>query len=194
MTWKRNRPGARLRLECAETTMWMRRVLLAALAWAWAGGALAQTDPGRASGDVWSRVTLETPIYTRHFPNDGGFNDQNWGGFVDVALNDDWSAVAGDFRNSYRRNTAFAAVSWEPLKADVSGLRLAFGGMAGVDLNGGYRGYNNVEPLLGAFNLRIAAANPHRALERFGLLFTIIPPAARHGATALNVALTYRLP
>lgn len=54
--------------------------------------------------------------------------------------------------------------------------------MAGVDRNGGYRGYDSVEPLLGAFSFTIAAADPHRAIERFGLLFTVIPPAARRGA------------
>jgi hypothetical protein len=155
----------------------------------------AAAAPTAAPDSFWSRVTVEVPAYTHHIPHDELFNDHNWGAIVDVALNERWSVVGGDFKNSYRRNTAFAAVSWEPLVFTPGALRLAAGGMVGVDLNRGYRGFNTVEPLLGAFNLRVTAADLHDPdpLHRFGLLFTVIPPGVQHGSTAINVAVTYRL-
>jgi hypothetical protein len=171
------------------------------LCWAIAAatiGAIGSTPAAaqaQTPDDFWSRVTVEVPAYTHHVPHDELFNDHNWGGFVDVALTERWSLVGGDFKNSYNRNTAFAAVSWEPLVAVAGPLRFAGGGMVGVDLNRGYRGFNSVEPLLGAFNLRVSAADLHdpNPLKRFGLLFTVIPPAAKNGSTAVYVGVTYRL-
>src|SRR5579863_2719197 len=113
----------------------------------WGTQALAQSSSGE--DDSVSRITLELPVLTHHIPHDSEFNDHNWGGFVDFALDDHFSLVGGDFINSYKRNTAFAAVSWEPLSFTVSSAKLAFGGMLGVDLNHGYRGFNEAEPFLG---------------------------------------------
>ena len=42
-----------------------------------------QSDPDRS---FLSRVTVEVPVYTRHIPNDAGFNDHNWGAFINVDL------------------------------------------------------------------------------------------------------------
>jgi len=170
--------------------------LAVALTALWTGAAVAQD---RAAPDAprpfLSRVTVELPVLTRHTPHDSAFNDENWGAFVDVALTDTFSVVGGDFRNSYHRNTAFAAVSWEPIRVRVADARLAFGAIAGVDLNGGYRPFNSADPFLGAFNLRLTAAepDPNRAFTRLGLLLTVIPPAPKNGSTAVNLALTYRL-
>lgn len=166
--------------------------LLASLAH---GHAAAQTTGTAEQQSFWSRVTLEAPVFTRHTPHDSAFNDQNWGLLADVALTPHWSLVGGAFRNSYRRNTAIAAVSWEPVSVRIAQARLAAGALAAIDLNGGYRPYNTADPFLGAFNLRLTHADPdpERPLTRLGLLVTVIPPAPKHGATAVNVALTYRL-
>lgn len=163
-----------------------------------AAGVLAQGAPGDGDySSFWSRVTLEAPVYTHHFPNDALFNDHNWGGFVDVAVTRQWSIVGGDFDNSYRRNTAFLAASYEPIEFTWSKMRLDIGGLAGVDLNGGYRHFNRLEPLLGAVNLRLSGhgLDPTRygPLARAGLLATIIPPDPHGGSTAVNLAVTYRL-
>lgn len=168
---------------------------LAALALC-AGQARAEDAQARGQDDsFWSRVTVELPAYTHHIPHDAFFNDQNWGAFVDYRLTRQWSLVGGDFKNSYSRNTAFAAVAWTPIQVDVSAVRVGLGAIAGVDLNGGYRGFNQYEPLLGALTLRLSAAHPEpgNLLNRFGLLTTVIPPAAKNGSTAINVAVTYRL-
>jgi hypothetical protein len=139
-------------------------------------------------------VTLAVPVATRHTPNNRDFNNENWGLLADVALNERWSLVGGGFRNSYGRNTVLAGVAWQPLSARVGDARLRLGGMVGVDLNGGYRRFNSADPLIGAFNVRLTAAEPDaRPLSRLGLLLTIIPPAPENGSTAFNLAVTYKL-
>jgi hypothetical protein len=162
----------------------------------WAGTASAQAAEGADEGDFWSRVTLEVPVATRHTPHDSWFNDHNWGLLVDVAVNEDWSLVGGAYRNSFNRDTAIAGVSWEPLSVRVGKTRLRLGGMAALDLNRGYRGYNSVDPFLAAVNVRLSAADPDAggALSRAGMLLTVIPAAEKDGSSAINLALTYRLP
>jgi hypothetical protein len=68
-----------------------------------------------------SRVTIETPLYTRHLPTDKGFDDHNWGAFINVDIakssalgNGELSIIGGDFINSYYRNTAIlaGAITW----------------------------------------------------------------------------------
>ena len=174
--------------------MKLARLMFAAAA-LWAGAASAQAAEGAREGGFWSRVTLEVPVATRHVPHDSWFNDQNWGLLVDVALNEDWSLVGGGYRNSFNRNTAIAGVSWEPLSARVGKARVRLGGMAAVDLHGGYRGYNSVDPFLAAANVRLSAADPDAGgpLSRAGMLLTVIPAAEKDGSSAINLALTYRL-
>src|SRR5437016_4391739 len=95
-----------------------------------AGGALAASLWSAAAvaeppqdGDVWSRVTLAAPVFTRHVPHDAGFNDRNWGLFADVALTRRWSVLGGDFENSYRRNTAFLAASYSLFDVQAAHLK-----------------------------------------------------------------------
>lgn len=158
------------------------------------GAACAQPASTSEPPDFWSRVTLAVPVATVHTPHNSDFNNENWGLLADVAINDRWSVVGGGFRNSYGRNTALAGVAWQPLSARVGAARLRFGGMVGADLNGGYKRFNSVDPLIAAFNVRLSAAEPdERPLSRLGLLLTVIPPAPRDGATAFNLAVTYKL-
>lgn len=161
------------------------------------GPAFADGTPPPGYDSFLSRVTVAVPFFTVHAPDGRRFNDDNWGGFVFVALNDQVSVLGGDFRNSYDRNTAVAAVSYWPINLDVAPVRIDMGGLVGVDLNNGYRGYNNLEPALGAFSLKLGSDRVNDAdislLERAGLLVTIIPGVARNTSTAFNLALTVRL-
>jgi hypothetical protein len=127
-----------------------------------------------------SRLTAEISVYTHHFP-DQGFNDHNPGLIMTYALNGRWSLAAGDIiKNSYSRNTAVAGVAYMPMT--LLGARI--GGMAGFDLNRGYRGHDPVDPL-------IAAVRMTREIFRdVGVAVIIIPPG-RGGSTAMNVGVTY---
>jgi hypothetical protein len=148
-----------------------------------------------ASGDdnFWSRVTLEAPLLTRHIPRDQGYNDHNWGGVIDISLDRQaWSVELGDIDNSFRKYTIFAAVAWVPTIWTGDHLRVSAGGIAGLDLNGGYRHHSSVDPLVGALALKFELKDldgSWAALNGLGVAFHAFPG----DPTALNLALTYRL-
>jgi len=105
-------------------------------------------------------------------------------------LDPDWSIVAGDFTNSYYRNTAIAAARYSFYKLDISSAGVDIGGMLGFDLKGGYKGNSVVDPLLGALSVKITGTHfsEDEILNGAGVAFTIIP-----GETvAINVAFAFR--
>ncbi len=176
----------------------LRRALLCALALTALLGGAAQAAEGGTGDSVWSRVTLVVPVYTHHFPDGGGFDDRNWGAFVDVALGEHWSVVGGDYVNSFHRNTAFAGASFSPVSLDLGRVRLRPGVLAGLDLSGGYRGRNPVEPLLGALELHLTGQGFQGAgagiLNRAGLALILFPGGmSQRGSIPVSLAATYRL-
>ena len=144
-----------------------------------------------------SRFTIEVPLFTRHTPHDEWFNDHNQGALVEFALGRHMYLSAGNFMNSYKRNTTFAGFSWLPINVEFSHLKIDMGGMIAADLNGGYKGFNDLHPLLGAFVIKLAGnrfeGTRFETLNRMGLGITIIPPNPKHGSTAINLSLRYRL-
>ncbi len=152
---------------------------------------------GSAHDTFLSRVTMAAPVFSRHFPKDREFNDHNWGGVIFYALDNRFSLAGGDFLNSYRRNTAFAAVSITPWALNLDGAQISPGALVGIDLTNGYKGYNPVEPLLGAATIKIGThyfSDPHfQFLNRIGLLVTVIPGWGNNRSTAANLALTIHL-
>jgi opacity protein-like surface antigen len=176
----------------------MRMLAAVGLAAACTTGAAAQEAQPAASDDgFWSRITIAAPAFTRHYPHDSEFNDNNWGGFAFYAFTDQLYFAGGDFINSYKKNTAFVAVAYLPLNLSFSRLNIDAGGMLGVDLNGGYKGYNSLDPALGALIIKFSGnyfdAPDYQFLNRAGLLLTIIPGVTSGTSTAFNLALTYRL-
>lgn len=157
--------------------------------------ACARDAPPDTYESFWSRVTVTVPLFTQHVPSSRGYNDHNWGAWVNVAINRQWSVVGGDFLNSYNKNTAFAGVAWMPFNWDLSHARIDLGLMAGADLNGGYKHVSSVDPLLGALALTIRGANfsDGALLNRLGITFTVIPSAGRGGSVPLNLAVSFQL-
>lgn len=156
-------------------------------------------EPIRANdgGFALSRVTIELPVLTRHFPDNSSFNNHNWGAIVDVAITDQWSVVGAYFRNSYDRDTLLAGIGWYPIRFERSSLKVELGGIAALDLNGGYKSYNQANPLLGALSIKIGNARARdydaNAVSRLGLAITVIPAVSGSGSTGVNLAVTYRL-
>jgi hypothetical protein len=155
-----------------------------------------QSDPDTS---FLSRVTVEVPVYTRHIPDDAGFNDHNWGATINVDLarssalgNAQLSVDGGAFSNSFRKNTAFLAgeIMWTPII--TNNLKFEIGPMLGLDLNGGYKHCNDIDPLLGALQVRVSGtdfAPENDLLNHLGTAITIMPGQE----TAINLALTVRL-
>lgn len=168
-----------------------------AIAAATSSPVLAQEAIESGDDSFLSHVTIAAPFVSRHFPKDRNFNDHNWGGAIFYALNSHFSLAGGDFLNSYRRNTAFAAMSVTPWSLDLSAIQITPGALVGIDLNRGYKGYNPVDPLLGAATMRIDThyfTTPHfQFLNRLGLLIVVIPGFGSNHSTAANLALTMRL-
>lgn len=162
-----------------------------------AGAAHAEDGWKDPNQTFWSGVLLDVPVYTHHVPHDSQFNDQNWGLFVEYPLGPHLSLVGGDFKNSYNKNTAFAGIGVTAFHWKVSNVAVGVGGVLALDLNGGYRGFNQVDPLLGALTVRFSGAapedSPWKVFNHWGLLTTIIPPDPKGGSTAINVAISYRL-
>jgi hypothetical protein len=179
--------------------MTWRRLLFGAAALAIVLGTPARAEEASSGSDgsFASRLTLAIPFFSLHFPKDREFNDRNWGGVLFYAVDDQFSLAAGDFINSYRRNTAFAGVSLTPWALDLSGLQVRPGLLAGFDLNGGYRGHDPIAPLLGAGTISISGDYSDEArtnfLNRLGLLITVIPGFGGGRSNAVNLALTVRL-
>lgn len=167
---------------------------LAGLAIGGCGPVLAQAPAADGYDGFLSRLTVAVPFYTQHYPHPDRFDDHNWGGFVFLAMNDQLSLVGGDFINSYDRNTAIGGISYLPIAIDLSKVRVDLGGIVALDLNGGYRGYNNLDPALGAASIKISGYDTSSEfLNRTGLLVTIIPGVSNNTSTAFNLALMLHL-
>jgi hypothetical protein len=155
-------------------------------------------DAQQSGSDVsfLSRVTVETPFYTRHLPSDKGFDDHNWGAFINVDIarssalgNGELSVIGGDFTNSYYKNTAIlgGSVTWT---ATFTNLRIDVGPVLGIDLNRGYEGHNDLAPLLGAVQVRVGGTEfgpEYGLLNHLGVAVTLIP------GTVISLALAVRL-
>src|SRR6185312_6326863 len=182
------KPGRGFRVGCgggmivADRVTLVGRMLVCAFAAIAVLGGEARADavspdgPGESFG---SRVTLVIPVYTHHFPGNSQFDDHNWGGFVDVAIDQHWSVIGGAYVNSFRRHTAFAGVSFTPVSFDLGKVRVSPGAMLGLDLNGAYRGHDPAEPLLGALELNVTGSGlegtKYRLLGRTGLALVLMP-------------------
>lgn len=159
-----------------------------------ATGAAAQDDTDSL---FVPRLTIEAPLATRHVPHDEGFDDHNWGAFIDVDAVKHFGVIGGYFINSYRRETAFAGIAYTPFYIKLTHAEIdAFAAIA-ADLNGGYKWYNRLDPLLGAVSVRVTATNfdytPLQLLNNLGVAVTFMPPVSCP-VTAINLSVTYTLP
>jgi hypothetical protein len=161
------------------------------------GSARAQESASALDNSFLSRMTIAAPLFTQHYPNDRYFNDANWGGVLFYALDGHFSLAGGDFINSYRRNTAFGGLSLIPWDIDFSRVQIDPGLMLALDLNGGYKGYDPVDPFVGALTVKVGGHyfdDPqYQCLNRFGVLITVIPGFGSGTSTAVNLGLTFHL-
>lgn len=161
-------------------------------------GATAKEAESQSSySSFLSRITIEVPLFTRHAPHDDWFNDNNRGALAEIALGRHMAISAGSFMNSYKRNTTFTGFSWLPIDFAFSHLKIEMGGMIAADLNGGYKGFNGMDPFLGAVLIKVMGNrfdDPRfETLNRLGVGITLIPANPKGGSTAINLSLRYRL-
>ena len=112
-----------------------------------------------SSRQLW----LNVGGFSRHFHRNAGYNENNLGLGIEYRTSPEVSYMAGSYYNSVRKNTAYAAVNWQPWT--VGPFKLG----AAVGLMNGYPAMNRG----GSF----FAALPMATYEgqRFGLNIGLIP-------------------
>lgn len=113
-----------------------------------------------SSPQLW----LNVGGFSRHFHRSAGYNENNLGLGIEYRTSPELSFMAGSYYNSVRKNTAYAAVNWQPWSMGAFKLGAAVGVM------NGYPAMNRG----GTF----FAALPMASYEgrRFGLNVGLIPP------------------
>jgi hypothetical protein len=78
-------------------------------------------------GELW----LNVGGFSRHFNRQAGHNEKNVGLGLEYRTSPEFSYMAGSYRNSVRKNTTYAAASWQPLSMGSFKLGAALGLMNG---------------------------------------------------------------
>jgi len=69
--------------------------------------------------------------FSRHFNRTPDYNESNFGFGVEYRSSPEISYMAGNYRNSHRKNTTYAAVNWQPLSLGPIRVGAAVGVMSG---------------------------------------------------------------
>ena len=100
--------------------------------------AVAQSEgvPGEFSNRVW----ISPGIYSLHFDRSKDLRDDNVGLSAEVALAPEHALIAGNFINSTRTRTRFAAYNWRPLRWQFERMEVSAGvALAAFDGYANYR-------------------------------------------------------
>ena len=124
------------------------------------GALAADIEPSR---QVW----LNPGFFSWHFDRTRDFREDNWGVGVEVVLAPDHAVMAGNYINSDRERSHYAAYQWRPLHWRPHGIDVS----AGIAL-GAFDGYPRVNN--GGW---FVAPLPLLAVEgrRLGANFSIVP-------------------
>ncbi len=159
----------------------MKHTILATALLALTSMAHAAESAVRLALDV-NLASYHTESWARHH-----LNQSNPGLGIEAQFTPDGTALAGFYRNSYRRTSAYALGAWTPLHAALPlGIRLDAGLAAG--LVSGYR-HDEVpcEPLAAGALLRV------RARDGFGINLLAVPNTqSGAGFVGLQVAIPIR--
>ncbi len=92
-------------------------------------------------GDFSTRVWISPGIYSLHFDRSKDLRDDNVGFSAELALAPDHTLIAGNYLNSNRARTRFAAYNWRPLHWQFKRVQVSAGvALAAFD---GYPNYRN---------------------------------------------------
>ena len=112
-----------------------------------------------SSRQLW----LNVGGFSRHFHRNAGYNENNLGLGIEYRTSPDISYMAGSYYNSVRKNTAYAAVNWQPWT--VGSFKLG----AAVGLMNGYPAMNRGGNFFAALPMATYEG------QRFGLNIGLIP-------------------
>jgi hypothetical protein len=116
----------------------------------------------------WSLDINVTSVHTEAWAR-RQLNQDNPGLGIEYQFTPNWSAAGGFYRNSYRRETAYALGVWTPLHLDLPGGLTANAGLAAGLVSGYRRPEVPTEPLAAGAVLRL------RTTEGFGINLLAVP-------------------
>jgi hypothetical protein len=79
-----------------------------------------------AKADTWGVAS----VTSYHF-DDGNHNQKNLGVGLEQTINEDWSVMAGEYKNSMYRTSVYAGVVWKPLRLGDFHFGFAGGAITG---------------------------------------------------------------
>jgi hypothetical protein len=143
-----------------------------------------ECEPGRIdmsalrSSSTPNPYTLNVHMTSLHYGSDGKnysnkFNRANFGVAVERQLTDSVSVEAGYYKNSYKRDTLYAGVSYMPLQGKLGDVTVKAGAMVGVGT-----GYDHVAPKLSTQGLTAIAVGKITVDHKsgWGAGVTVLPP------------------
>ena len=139
-------------------TLWLTLAIGSPAAWAESSATTLNLTPVSTS-QLW----LNVGGFSRHFHRDAGYNENNLGIGIEYRTSPELSYMAGSYYNSVRKNTAYAAVNWQPWM--VGPFKLG----AAVGLMNGYPAMNRGGHFFAALPMATYEG------ERFGLNVGLIP-------------------
>jgi hypothetical protein len=139
----------------------------------------AYAEDVQPSRQVW----LNPGFFSWHYDRTRDFREDNWGVGVEVVLAPDHALMAGNFINSDRERSRYAAYQWRPLHWRPYDIDVS----AGIAL-GAFDGYprnNNGGWFIGLFPLLTVEG------KRVGANFSIVPTIKDrvHGAVVVQIKL-----
>lgn len=140
-----------------------RKALAAALALGLALGTAQAAEPSRWALDV-NTTSVHTEAWARR-----DLNQDNPGLGLEYLVSPDWSGMAGFYRNSYRRTSAYMLGVWTPLHMALPAGLTASAGLAAGLVSGYTRNEVPTQPWAAGAVLRI------RNAQGFGLNFLGVP-------------------
>jgi len=140
---------------------------------------IAYAEDAESSRQVW----LNPGFFSWHFDRTQDFREDNWGVGVEVVLAPDHAVMAGNYINSDRERSRYAAYQWRPLHWQPYGINVSAGIAFGV-----FDGYPEVYD--GSWFMALL---PLLAVEgkRVGANFSVVPTIKDrlHGAMVLQIKL-----
>lgn len=95
--------------------------------------AVAQSGPVVLDLQTESKASLWLNVggFSRHFDRQAGHNENNLGVGIEYRTSNELSFMAGNYYNSVRKNTTYAAANWQPWSIGAFKLGAAVGIMNG---------------------------------------------------------------
>lgn len=116
----------------------------------------------------WSLDINATSVHTEAWAR-RQLNQDNPGLGMEYQFNHEWSAAGGFYKNSYRRETAYALAIWTPLHIDLPAGLMADAGLAAGLVSGYRRPEVPTEPFAAGAVMRL------RTAQGFGINLLAVP-------------------